>query len=197
MDSRSPNIFTFRKNIKMLITQSDRNHYNMYRDLYTHIISIVCPDEKELVTPIHENHIIMKMWDVDKLLKNKFRSYEPPNGAQCFNILTTVYNWYHNEVVNDEQCNLLIHCDAGINRSPAITLGVLWNLTAHYFLPIEDVLEADLRYYMGIRKGACIAFLNEENTELIRYIEGRFNPGVKPNQAILKHFRGIINGFPW
>lgn len=39
--------------------------------------------------------------------------------------------------------------------------------------------------------------LSEENTELIRYIEGRFNPGVKPNQAILKNFKDIINGFPW
>ena len=59
----------------MIITQSDINFYNEHKNEYTHILSIVCPNEKELVTPIHENHYIAKMWDVDKPLKNKFREY--------------------------------------------------------------------------------------------------------------------------
>lgn len=179
----------------MLITQANREFYNTYKDNYNHIISIICPTDD--LKPLHDNHKIFKMWDIDKVLKNNFREYNPPGLKDCMSILSIATNWYFDEQVKKENYNLLIHCDAGISRSPAITLGILWNLTAHYFLPIEDVLTTDLRYYMDIRKGACIAFLNEENTELIRYIEGRFNPGVKPNQAILKNFKDIINGFPW
>ena len=180
----------------MIITQSDRNFYNEHKDEYTHILSIVCPDEKELVTPIHENHYIVKMWDVAKPLKNKFREYEPPNYKNFEKEYCCIMRKWLQACKLNKDFRLLIHCDAGISRSPAITLGLLWDMSRYIFN--EDPYRQILDQYIEARKQWCKSLLDWNNsTPLCRYIDGRYNPGVKPNHAILEIFRTEYRYFPW
>lgn len=184
----------------MIITQSDRYFYNQHKDEYTHILSIVCPDEKELVTPIHENHYIVKMWDIAKPLKNKFREYNPPNMLDIHNPTIILRNNWLDSFKTHEDFRLLIHCDLGISRSPAMTLGLLWVLSEYIFKTELTAFEKDFtfRVYLEARKQWCKSLLDWNNSiSLCRYIDGRYNPGVKPNQAILEHFRNNYNYFPW
>ena len=189
------------------ITQSDRNYFDSVTNngttmgIFTHIVSIVCPDEKKLIIPISHRHTIVKMWDIDKELKNKFRLYEPPNCGDCVSIANLIKDYYICSVNDGNHMNLLVHCDAGISRSSAITLGILWNISGLYFNDAcyktpnhMDTLKDD---YMELRKIACSSMLNENSTPLKRFIDGRFNPGVKPNQAILEHYRKYFDNFPW
>lgn len=180
----------------MIITQSDRNFYNKHKDEYTHILSLVCPDEKELLKPIHEHHYIVKMWDIDKPLKNKFREYEPPTKDIVLNpVYDLSFEWREHLLLNKD-FRLLIHCDAGISRSPAITLGLLWDMS--YYIFNKEPLDAVYRTYIEARKQWCKSLLDWDNsTSLCRYIDGRFNPGVKPNQAILQILREQLTYFPW
>ena len=53
------------------------------------IISIVCPDD-DSIKPINENHLVVKMWDIDKPLENKFRKYEPPSFDVCSKIISFI-----------------------------------------------------------------------------------------------------------
>ena len=117
----------------MLITQSDRNFYNHCKDEYSHIISIVCPDEKELIQPISKHHLILKMWDVDKVLENKFRRYNPPNFLTVMSGVGWAQQQFEETIINKEDFRLLIHCDAGVSRSSAIALGVLWRMSEDIF----------------------------------------------------------------
>lgn len=184
----------------MIITQADRIFYNKHKDLYTHILSIVCPDECVMTKPIHENHIIVKMWDVDKPLTNKFREYLPPNTLDVHNPTIQLRNAWLNSLENKEDFRLLIHCDMGVSRSPAMTLGLLWVLSSHIFRTALPISEENLifRTYIEARKQWCKSLLDWDNSVgLCRYIDGRYNPGVKPNQAILKHFRLNYGYFPW
>ena len=50
---------------------------------------------------------------------------------------------------------------------------------------------------MSARKEWCANQVSEDSVALKRFIEGRYNPGVKPNTAILKHLRTLISDFPW
>lgn len=180
----------------MIITQSDRNFYNAQKDNYTHIISIVCPDEKEIVEPIHDKHYIAKMWDIDKPLKNKFRTYNPPSFLEVNSAIVWACKRWEEAVRNNEFYKLLIHCDAGISRSPAILLGILWKMSELVFneYPKEWIMKS----YLEARKQWCISYLDWNNSiALKRFIEGRLNPGIKPNQAILQIFRKELSYFPW
>ena len=180
----------------MLITQSDRNFYNANKDNYNYIISIVCPDEKELVEPIHNNHIIIKMWDIDKKLENKFRTYEPPAGTDVRALMSQATLMYYDSLRNNKEFKLLVHCDAGLSRSSAIVLGILWEFSEFIFS--SNVDDDWLRPYLDARKQWCKSILDWDNSvPLCRYIDGRFNPGIKPNLAILEYFRNNYNYFPW
>ena len=184
----------------MIITQSDRNFYNEHKDEYTHILSIVCPDEKEIVEPIHKKHIIAKMWDIDKPLKNKFREYDPPNILDINTPIIQLRNEWLDTFKTHEDFRLLIHCDAGVSRSPAMTLGLLWEMSSYIFKTELSAFEKDFTFkpYIEARKQWCKSLLDWNNsTPLCRYIDGRFNPGVKPNQAILQIFRKELSYFPW
>lgn len=186
------------------IYQSSRNYFNKKTDNgknmgpFTHIISIVCPDEKELITPISNNHLIVKMWDVDKVLKNKFRRYDPPSEKDLHNILLNVMWWFNESCKKNEDFRLLIHCDAGLSRSPAITLGVLWYLSSMFFAKNVDFNSNKLRRYIEARTDYCKSLLEHDfNYSLRWYIDKRFNPGVKPNTWILKVYRDSLPYFPW
>ena len=188
------------------ITQSDRNYFDNVTNNgtimgnFTHIVSIVCPDEKILITPISHRHTIVKMWDIDRELKNNFREYNPPSDAECMPILHKIKDFYISSVAKNEPMNLLVHCDAGISRSPAITLGIVWMLTDIFFYSTYKCygdLYYSLRDYYEARKIVCASMVNDDSVSLKRYIEGRFNPGVKPNQAILKCYRKYFDDFPW
>ena len=180
----------------MLITQSNKDFYNEHKDEYTHILSIVCPDEKELVNPIHEHHYIAKMWDIDTPLKNKFREYNPPNYKDFENQYCCIIREWLKSCKQNSDFRLLVHCDAGISRSVAITLGLLWDMSRYIFN--EDPFPATLKLYLEARKQWCKSLLDWNNSvELCRYIDGRYNPGVKPNQAILQIFRTEYMYFPW
>lgn len=184
----------------MIITQADRNFYNEHKDEYTHILSIVCPDEKEIIKPLHDNHIITKMWDIDKPLKNKFREYEPPNTLEINVPIMLIRNRWLDTFKTHEDFRLLIHCDAGVSRSPAMTLGLLWEMSSYIFKTELTAFEKDFTFkpYIEARKQWCKSLLDWNNSvSLCRYIDGRLNPGVKPNQAILEYFRFNYNYFPW
>ena len=68
----------------MKLTQTNRQTANMLTKNFTTmgdfdvIVSIVCPDD-DSIKPINENHLVVKMWDIDEPLENKFRKYEPPS----------------------------------------------------------------------------------------------------------------------
>lgn len=191
----------------MKITQTSRDWFNKLTNNgttmgnFTHIISICCPDD-DTIKPINENHLIVKMWDVDKVLENQFRKYEPPSLVDCNYILCKVTEWV---VEHGWDLNILIHCDAGISRSAAISLGVLWDLSSFFFS--ENIFDNDentvltvLKEYIKIRKDYCVSLVDTENGSnfLKYYVEGKnLMRGVKPNQAILRHYRKTLKYFPW
>ena len=43
----------------LMVTQGSRDYYNAYKNGYTHIISIVAPDDTEL-KPEHKYHAVYK-----------------------------------------------------------------------------------------------------------------------------------------
>lgn len=176
------------------ITQSDRRFFNEYKDNYTHIVSFICPDDN--LEKLHDRHYIIKCWDVDKVLENKFRKYEPPTEEQILNALhkvesSIVDSWYNGELV---RC--LVHCDMGISRSSAFALGLMWKISDRIFA--SSVSNFALRWYIDSRKEWCAELVDKNNSvALSRFVVGRMNTGIKPNQAILRIFRKNINLFPW
>ena len=76
----------------MKLTQTNRQTANMLTKNFTSmgdfdvIISIVCPDD-DSIKSINENHLVVKMWDIDEPLENKFRKYEPPAYEDCSKVI--------------------------------------------------------------------------------------------------------------
>jgi len=187
----------------MKLTQTDRQTANMLTKNFTTmgnfdlIISIVCPDD-DSIKPINKNHLVVKMWDIDKPLENKFRKYEPPSYEDCSNILDKVTDCIYDKGTTN--INILVHCDAGISRSPAISLGILWNFSSNIFDFENRVPSLFENEYYKVRKEYCASLVDMDNSShfLKWFIEDKnLVRGVKPNQAILRNFRSMLVDFPW
>ena len=184
----------------MRLTQTSRAWFNKLTENgttmgeFTHIISICCPDD-DSIKPISENHLIVKMWDVDEVLENKFRKYEPPSEEICTSIIKSVDSWV---MQYGHNLSILIHCDAGVSRSAAIALGVVWIISNFFFrMSVPEKLIGD---YIIARKEYCASLVDTgyDSHFLKWYIEGKsLMRGVTPNQAILKHYRAMLKHFPW
>lgn len=186
----------------MKITQTNRNWFNKLTNNgttmgdFTHIVSICCPDD-DSIKPIGENHLVIKMWDVDKVLENQFRKYEPPTLTDCRYILNKVTEWVMKDGWN---LNILIHCDAGVSRSAAIALGIVWDLSLFFFDDEDYIQGIVFEEYVQARKEFCGSLIDTEyGSHFLKwYVEGKnLMRGVKPNQAILRHYRNIFKYFPW
>lgn len=190
----------------MKLTQTNRQTANMLTKNFTTmgdfdvIVSIVCPDD-DSIKPINENHLVVKMWDIDKPLENKFRKYEPPSYEDCSKVISFIDNFL---CENIDSCgtniNILVHCDAGISRSSAIALGILWRYSSNIFDSITIREGYWLHEYFRVRKEFCASLVDTEyGSHFLKwYVEGKnLMRGVKPNQAILRNFRNMWSSFPW
>lgn len=180
------------------LTQECREYYNKNKDNFTHIVSIVCPDDD--ITPLHDNHLVVKFWDVDKTLENKFHKYDVVDVDTVLEPIFKAKKWYFESLAENKPMFLLVHCDAGISRSAAVSLGILWDISAFVFGTISAQSEDTpgcLRAYIDYRKEWCSNRVDDNCYWLRRFIDGRFKPGVKPNQAVLNHYRKMIPFFPW
>lgn len=186
----------------MKLTQTNRQTADMLTKNFTTmgdfdvIVSIVCPDD-DSIKPINENHLVVKMWDIDKPLENKFRKYEPPSLVECHYILNKITEWVMKDGWN---INILVHCDAGISRSSAVALGILWEYSSNIFDSITIREGYWVREYFRVRKEYCASLVDTNNGShfLKWFVEGKnLMRGVKPNQAILRNFRNMWAGFPW
>ena len=187
----------------MKLTQTNRQTANMLTKNFTTmgdfdiIISIVCPDDNS-IKPINENHLVVKMWDIDEPLENKFRKYEPPSYEDCSKVIKFIDIYIYKNRKTD--IRILVHCDAGISRSSAIALGILWMYSGNIFG--SDTIREDywVREYFRVRKEYCASLVDTNNGShfLKWYVEGKnLMRGVKPNQAILQNFRNMWTDFPW
>lgn len=161
------------------------------------IISIVCPDD-DSIKPINKNHLVVKMWDIDKPLYNKFKRYEPPSIGDCGNLLGEVDGLMYGKGTTN--INILVHCDAGISRSSAISLGILWHFSSNLFNDENMVPSIFDNEYYKTRKEYCASLVDANNGShfLKWFVEGKnLMRGVKPNQAILRNFRNVWADFPW
>lgn len=187
----------------MKLTQTNRQTANMLTKNFTTmgdfdiIISIACPDDNS-IKPINENHLVVKMWDIDEPLENKFRKYEPPSYEDCSKVIKFIDSYIYKNRKAD--IRILVHCDAGISRSSAIALGILWLYSSNIF-DSDTIREGHwLREYFRVRKEYCASLIdtNSGSHFLKWYVEGKnLMRGVKPNQAILQNFRNMWTDFPW
>ena len=177
----------------MFISQGGRGLLES-KDSYTHVLSVVCPDDGMVGD---DNHLVIKMWDVDRVLENKFRKYLPPSLSDCLRAVNWVEYKYTDCLANKKDFRLLVHCDAGVSRSPAIALGCVWTLSGLYFKYADNIPNYLIKEYVYARKQWCAEFVAEDSRPLRRFIDGRINSGVQPNQAVLEHFRNYLNAFPW
>lgn len=187
----------------MKLTQTNRQTANMLTKNFTTmgdfdvIVSIVCPDD-DSIKPINENHLVVKMWDIDEPLENKFRKYEPPSFDVCSKVIKFIDSYIYKNRKAD--IRILVHCDAGISRSSAIALGILWMYSGNIFG--SDTIREDywVCEYFKVRKEYCASLVDTNNgSHFLRwYVEGKnLMRGVKPNQAILQNFRNMWTDFPW
>lgn len=190
----------------MKLTQTDRQTAKMLTKNFTTmgdfdvIISIVCPDD-DSIKPINENHLVVKMWDIDKPLENKFRKYEPPSYANCSQVISFINNFLYENISScGTNVNMLVHCDAGISRSSAIALGILWEYSSNIFDSITIREGHWLHEHLRVRKEYCASLVDTNNgSQFLKwFVEGKnLMRGVKPNQAILRNFRNMWANFPW
>lgn len=176
----------------MILVQGGREWLKR-KDEFTHVLSIVCPDDEDVVES--ENHYVARMWDIGETIKNKFREYRAPDMISVLNALA----WFDKVYLkHNGDISLLVHCDMGVSRSSAMALGVLWSASSLYFRDVNELTRTGLmRGWLEARKDWCINCVSEESVALRRFIEGRLNPGVKPNIAVLKHLRKFLQDFPW
>lgn len=187
----------------MKLTQTDRRTANMLTKNFTTmgefdvIISIVCPDD-DSVKPINENHLVVKMWDIDESLENKFRKYEPPSYEDCSKVIKFIDSYIYKNRKAD--ISILVHCDAGISRSSAIALGILWEYSWYIFDSDARLPNYWTKDYFRARKEYCASLVDTEyGSHFLKwYVEGKnLMRGVKPNPAILQNFRNMWANFPW
>ena len=187
----------------MKLTQTDRQTANRLTKNFTTmgdfdiIVSIVCPDD-DSIKPINENHLVVKMWDIDKPLYNKFRKYEPPSYGDCSKVISFISEFMYTNTTCS--INVLVHCDAGISRSSAISLGILWRFSGSLFDNENMVPSLFKSEYYRVRKEYCASLIDTNNGSyfLKWFVEGKnLMRGVKPNQAILRNFRNLWSDFPW
>ncbi|MCL2485549.1 MAG: hypothetical protein FWF00_05975 [Endomicrobia bacterium] len=104
----------------MKITVTPYMEFINNADKYTKILSITEPERK--IEKIGQHHCILEMYDVDEVEIDPTGSYAPPSKTECFKAIKFAKTWKEND-------NVLIHCLAGISRSPAIAFGIVWYLT--------------------------------------------------------------------
>ena len=94
-------------------------------DKYTKILSIQTPfqSEPDTIKKIGENHLILYINDIDRRIVDKDKIYEPPSKEEVLRGLEFAKTWKADDIV-------LIHCHAGISRSPAMAFGIVWYLTS-------------------------------------------------------------------
>ena len=187
----------------MKLTQTNRQTANMLTKNFTSmgdfdiIISIARPDDNS-IKPINENHLVVKMWDIDKPLENKFRKYEPPSYEDCSKVIKFIDSYIYKNRKTD--ISILVHCDAGISRSSAIALGILWEYSWYIFDSDARLPNYWTKDYFRVRKEYCASLVDTNNGShfLKWYVEGKnLMRGVKPNQAILRNFKNMWANFPW
>ena len=181
----------------MLVTQSDRDFFNEHKQDYPYIISICTPGDE--IIPLHKKHLVSYFYDVDHEMVNKYRRYTPPKLRDAQKIVTKAFNWFIDEPDPYNNFKLLVHCDMGISRSSAAALGILWKISSQFFK--RECYDNLMREYIEARKAWCAGVIDESNSvALKRYIEGRYNPGVKPNTKMLEYYRDSFVTdyyFPW
>lgn len=162
---------------------------------YNYVVSIVCPTDN--MTQLGDWHNIYKMWDVPYDLKNKVREYRAPSKEDCNRILTDFYGFLQKNKNTDMQ--VLVHCDAGVSRSPAVALGLLWYISSMFFTPdaIHSMDSTMFKWYINERKQFCLRLLSPapENNGIRGYVLGK--PSACPNPAMIRHYRSLLKYFPW
>ena len=176
----------------MLLVQGGRELLANKND-FTHILSIVCPDDTSIAED--PNHHVARMWDISEPLKGKFREYKAPDMITVLNALA----WFDRVYINNSgNIKILVHCDMGVSRSSAMALGLLWSASSLYFRDVSELTRPGLlKSWLEARKDWCLGCVSEDCVGLRRFVEGRINPSVHPNQAVLKHLRKLLQDFPW
>ena len=184
----------------MKIVQTDKDvaasltHNFTNMGIFSTIISLSCPGD-DSIKIIGDGHINVKMWDIDHDKEENGKLYLAPTEYDCIAILNHIDKSIQ---LNGWDTAVLIHCDAGISRSTAVTLGVLWHLSSKFFTNTVDNII--LEQYIRARKEFCASLLFTEfgGIHLKWYAEGRnLLKFVKPNTAILTNYRKILKYFPW
>lgn len=109
----------------MIFKVSSLAYFLIYGKEYDKVISVVDPDYE--IKQLHSNHLILKIWDIETtqdLISLQFR-------------LLKVLIFGKNIQENDK---VLIHCSAGMKRSPAILYGLLWN-KYHNITTINKIID--------------------------------------------------------
>ena len=102
----------------MKVTVAPMWEFNRNKDKYTKIISIT--EEDRPVGSLGGHHLVLKLWDCVSDTEYQGKHLTPPSKEECMKAIVFAKTW-------SEDDNVLIHCAAGISRSPAIAFGVLWD----------------------------------------------------------------------
>ena len=131
---------------------------------YTKILSITEPTDTTHPY-LGEHHCILKMFDITKedlsVIKEQ-RKYWLPEKSEVLKALEFSRTWTKND-------KILIHCYAGISRSPAIGFGIMW----------------DKYKYCG------------KNKVEAKVEEACCSRAIRPNKIIMNHWKEIFPDFPF